>query len=320
MYHPTSRVLTVLELLQARPLLSGPELAERLEVDVRTIRHYITTLQDIGIPVETVFGRHGGYRLRPSFKLPPLMFTNEEVLALILGLMVVQKIGVNDITEASEGAMAKIERVLPMPLQERTHAIQEMLVVGIPSPKMLVERTMVETLSLAAQQSHQVHLRYSNKTEQETERMLDPYGVVCHDGKWYVVGYCHLRLNVRVFRLDRIQQVEVQKEVFTRPPDFHILDTVLQSFVAIPDAWNIEVLLKMSLEEARRKVPSALATLTFEQQTQGVLLSASVDNLDWMARFLVNLGCSFVVRHPAELKTALQTLAKEINCLAQEME
>ena len=319
MYHPTSRVLTVLELLQARSLLSGPELAERLEVDVRTIRHYITTLQDIGIPVETVFGRHGGYRLRPSFKLPPLMFTNEEVLALILGLMVVQKIGVNDITEASEGAMAKIERVLPMPLQERAYAIQEMLVVGIPSPEMLVERTMVETLSLAAQQSHQVHLRYSNKTEQETERMLDPYGVVCHDGKWYVVGYCHLRLNVRVFRLDRIQQVEVKKEVFTRPPDFHILDTVLQSFLAIPDRWNIEVLLKMSLEEARRKVPLALATLTLEQQTQGVVLSASVDNLDWMARFLVSLQCSFVIRSPTELKTALQTLAEEITCLVQEM-
>ena len=319
MYHPTSRVLTVLELLQARPLLSGPALAERLEVDVRTVRNYITTLQDIGIPIETVFGRHGGYRLRPSFKLPPLMFTNEEVLALILGLMVVQKIGVDDITEASEGAMAKIERVLPVPLRERTHAIQEMLVVSIPSPEMLVERTVVETLSLAAQQGHQVHIRYSNKAEQETERMLDPYGVACHDGKWYVVGYCHLRLNVRVFRLDRIQRVEVKKEIFTRPADFHILDAVLQSFVAIPDTWNIEVLLKMSLEEARRKVPLTLATLTLEQQTQGVVLSASIDNLDWMARFLVNLGCSFVVRHPTELKTALQSLAQEITCLAQEI-
>ncbi len=73
MYHPTSRVLTVLELLQSRPSISGPELAARLEMDVRTVRRYITHLQDVGIPVEATIGRHGGYRLRPGFKLPPLI-------------------------------------------------------------------------------------------------------------------------------------------------------------------------------------------------------------------------------------------------------
>jgi predicted DNA-binding transcriptional regulator YafY len=317
MYHPTSRVLTVLELLQARPLISGPALAERLEVDVRTVRHYITTLQDIGIPVETVFGRHGGYRLRPSFKLPPLMFTNEEVLALILGLMVVQKVGVNDITEASVGAMAKIERVLPIPLRERAQAIQEMLVIGISSPEMLVERAVVETLSLAAQQGHHAHIRYVGKGEQKTERVINPYGVVYHDGKWYVIGYCHLRASVRVFRLDRIQQVEVTNGLFIRPTDFRILDAVIQSFVAIPATWSIEVLLTMSLEDARRSVPPALATLTLEQQTRGTLLCASVESLDWMARFLMGLGCSFVIRQPVELKAALQTLAEKMMCLAQ---
>ena len=320
MYHPTSRVLTVLELLQARPLISGPALAERLEVDVRTVRHYITMLQDSGIPVETVFGRNGGYRLRPSFKLPPLMFTNEEVLPLILGLMVVQKLGVDDITLAGEGAIAKIERVLPLPLRERAKAIQEMLVIGIPSPEIHVERMVIETLSLAAQQGQQVHIRYRKTEQEETERAINPYGVVCHNERWYVVGYCHLRSDVRIFRLDRIQRAEVQKESFTRPTQFHILDTVLQSFVAIPDTWNIEVLLKMSLEEAQRKVPPSLATLTIEQHTQGVLLCASIDSLDRIARFLVSLACPFVIRQPPELKTALQVLAEEITRLAQETE
>ncbi len=66
MYHPTSRVLTVLELLQSRPSISGPELAARLEMDVRTVRRYIMHLQDVGIPVEANIGRYGGYRLRPG--------------------------------------------------------------------------------------------------------------------------------------------------------------------------------------------------------------------------------------------------------------
>lgn len=318
MYHPTSRVLTVLELLQARPFISGPALAKRLEVDVRTIRNYITTLQDIGIPVETVFGRHGGYRLRPSFKLPPLMFSNEEVMALILGLMMTQKVGIDTMTGAGEGAMAKIERVLPLPLRQNVQALQETLLVNITAPEVQVEQVVVERLSLATQQGRQVRILYCNEAGNTTERMIDPYGVVYHSEKWYLVGYCHLRSDMRVFRLDRIQRVEMQKEEFDRPHDFDILDYVLQSFVTIPDTWQVEVLLQMTAEEAHRKVPPGLATLTLEPQTQGVLLSASLGNLDWMARFLVSLGCSFKVRQPAELKTALQKLAKEITDIVQE--
>ena len=86
-YRPTARVLTVLELLQAQGRMTGAALAERLEVDIRTVRHYIEMLQDLGIPVEGQRGRHGAYRLRPGFKLPPLIFTEDEALALTLSLM-----------------------------------------------------------------------------------------------------------------------------------------------------------------------------------------------------------------------------------------
>src|SRR5437868_5727854 len=86
MYHPTTRVLTVLELLQSRSRLSGAELAERLEVDRRTVRRYVSTLQELGVPVESEAGRYGGYRLRPGYKLPPMMFTEDEALALVFGL------------------------------------------------------------------------------------------------------------------------------------------------------------------------------------------------------------------------------------------
>src|SRR3990170_4068749 len=92
-YHPTTRVLTVLELLQARGRLSGPEIAERLEVDLRTVRRYVTMLQDLGIPVEAERGRHGGYRLRPGFRMPPLVFTDEEALAVMLGLLAARQLG-----------------------------------------------------------------------------------------------------------------------------------------------------------------------------------------------------------------------------------
>src|SRR3954470_25066833 len=87
MYHPTTRLLTILELLQAYPSLSGEELARRLEVEPRSVRRYILMLQEMGMPVEGSRGPGGGYRLRPGFKLPPLLFTEEEATAIVLGLL-----------------------------------------------------------------------------------------------------------------------------------------------------------------------------------------------------------------------------------------
>src|SRR6266705_3466447 len=131
MYFPTTRVLTVLELLQSRAKMSGPELAERLEVDTRTVRRYITMLQDLGIPVEAGRGRYGAYRLRPGFKLPPMMFTDEAPLAPTLRLLAARKMGLASAAPAVEGALAKIERVLPKSLSQNVQAIQETLIFDI---------------------------------------------------------------------------------------------------------------------------------------------------------------------------------------------
>src|SRR5229473_7113270 len=163
MYFPTTRVLTVLELLQSHQQLSGPEIAERLEVNTRTVRRYVTMLQDLGIPVEAERGRHGAYRLRPGFKLPPLMFTEEEALALTLGLLAARKLGLAVAAPAVEGALAKIERVLP------------------------------QALCQAVQEGRQVELGYQAWQAEITQRIVELYGLVCRSGFWYAVGYCHLR-------------------------------------------------------------------------------------------------------------------------------
>src|SRR5947199_10833071 len=128
MYHPTSRVLTVLELLQSRPSISGPELAARLEMDVRTVRRYIMHLQDVGIPVEANIGRHGGYRLRPGFKLPPLMVTGEEATAIVLGLLASPWLEAGPSSVAIEWARAKVLRCLPQHARERLKAVTSQLI------------------------------------------------------------------------------------------------------------------------------------------------------------------------------------------------
>ncbi len=310
MYFPTTRVLTVLELLQSRAKMSGPELAERLEVDTRTVRRYITMLQDLGIPVEAERGRYGSYRLRPGFKLPPLMFTDDEALALSLGLLAARKIGLGGAAPAVEGALAKIERVLPLTLRERVQGLQETLVFDMATSNNPPRSEIVGTLSTAAQQERVVQLYYRSFVGDLTERAFDPYGLVYRSGFWYTAGYCHLRDDLRTFRLDRIQDVELCDETFTRPPDFDCLAQVLRAIPSTPDTWYIDVLLKTTLEEAQRRVPPAFAVL--DQEPDGVSFRCYVDNLDWVAYVLAGLSCPVVIRQPLELRDAMRRLAQDI--------
>ncbi len=127
MYHPTTRVLTILEMLQSRPGLSGAAIAKQLEVDRRTVRRYIAMLQDLGIPIETTRGPYGGYHLRPGFKLPPLMFADDEALAVTLSLIAAQRQGMSVEGAATAGALAKIEWVLPDTLRERLQAVRDVV-------------------------------------------------------------------------------------------------------------------------------------------------------------------------------------------------
>jgi len=123
--HPTIRVLAMLELLQARRQLSGAELAAGLGVDQRTVRRYALRLADLGIPVTAERGRYGGYRLLPGYRLPPLMLTDDEAAAVVIGLLAAERLG--QPVAGISTALAKIQRVLPAALGERVAALRQTL-------------------------------------------------------------------------------------------------------------------------------------------------------------------------------------------------
>ena len=310
MYFPTTRVLTILEMLQSHVSMSGPELAERLEVNTRTVRRYITMLQDLGIPVEAERGRYGSYRLRPGFKLPPLMFTEDEALALTLGLLAARRLGLTSATPAVEGALAKIERVLPLALRERVWAVQETLILDFANAGPTLRTNVVVTLCTAMQQQRRVSMRYASFNAEESERAVDLYGLVYRPGYWYAVGYCHLRQDLRVFRLDRIAHAEIGSETYTRPAGFDPLEYVSRSLAMTPRTWPVEVLVEAKLEEARRYVPAVVATL--EETPTGLVMRCSTGNLAWFAHLLTELPFAYTVRQPAELRAELQKIAARI--------
>ncbi|MCC5581556.1 YafY family transcriptional regulator [Microtetraspora sp. AC03309] len=307
----TNRVLAFLELLQARPGITGPELAARLEVDERTVRRYAVRLGDLGVPVEAERGRYGGYRLRPGYKLPPLMFADDEAAAVVLGLLAGRRTGLSVGEAATESALAKIQRVLPEALRERVRAVEETVDVtsrAADAPRPAAATLL--TLADAARRRRRVRLSYRSYQGSESERTLDPYGLVFHSGRWYVTGHDHRSGEVRTFRVDRVSGAEVTDDDFAAPGGFDPVAHVLESLAGVPYRYEVEVVLATSLEEARRRIPPTVAALT--EVDGGVRMTGRAERLDGMAQLLAGLGWRFTVIRPEELRDEVRALARRL--------
>ena len=315
MHHPTTRVLAVLELLQAHGRISGPELARRLEVDGRTLRRYISNLEDLGIPIATERGRFGGYMLVPGYKLPPMMFSDDEALALSLGLLAARGLGLAGAAPAVASAQAKLERVMPATLKRRLRSVDETVTLDLSRPAAPGDNNALLALSAAAQARQRVHMHYRSAAQDASERDFDPYGLAFRGGRWYVVGMCHLRNGLRSFRLDRVQRVQPLGKSFTRPVEFDALGHLAFSVATLPRAHAIEVLLRTDLATAQRELVDTIGV--FNATTGGVQLTAQADDLDWFARVLARMPFDFVVRAPDALRDAVAECGRRLQRLAR---
>jgi predicted DNA-binding transcriptional regulator YafY len=309
----------MLELLKSRDRIGVPELARRLEVGERTVRRYASMLREMGIPVEAELGRYGAYSLRSGHRLPPMMFTDEEALGLTLGLLAARHLGLAGVAPAVEGALAKLERVMSEALRGRVRALQETVSIAAARPQAPARSEALLTLAAAVGEQRRVRLRYRSGWSRQTEREVDPYGVMHREGYWYAVGHCHLRGGMRLFRLDRVLGAEMLEETFARPTGLYSPGAVLSAVADTPgDRWSVVVLLEAKVEEVRGQLPSV--GLSLEQTEGGTLLRCSTWSLEWPARVLAGLDCSFVVLRPAELRDALELRAAKIVTLARRTE
>jgi predicted DNA-binding transcriptional regulator YafY len=310
MNKPTTRVLAALELLQTHGRMSGRELAERLAVNGRTLRRYVRSLEDLGVPVTTERGRYGNYGLIAGYKLPPMMFTNEEALALAIGLLAARGFGFSDTASAIASAQAKLERVLPAELRQRIRAFREAVTVDVPPARAVSHGAELMTLAGAAQAQRRVHLRYRPERGEPSERDVDPYGLVYRSGRWYVAGFCHLRQGMRSFRVDRIEEAWELKQAFERPPGFDVAKYLDASFASIPRAFPVEILLRADLETAMAELRCPHGVL--EPQPDGVLLRTRTDSQRWFAQFLLRLPFEYEIRRPAGLRRAVKARALRV--------
>jgi predicted DNA-binding transcriptional regulator YafY len=311
---PASRLLEVLELLQSRPVVSGRELADDHGVDGRTGRRYIDNLQELGIPVEGQRGVGGGYRLRPGYRLPPLMLSDDEVVMVVIGLAAARRLGLDAGGDHPESALEKIHRVLPTTLRRRVEALEAAVAftssdtAGVP-----VGAEVLLLVSDAIRRRHRLATSYTSFSGERSERELSPYGLVVHSGRWYLAAHDHGREALRTFRVDRMAGVSMTPASAHEAPDgFDAVAHVARSLASVPWRWEVEVILELPLAATAARIPPTLAELVDAGEGERTVLRMRVDSLDWMASVLARLGCDFTVVEPAELRESVVALADRL--------
>ncbi len=303
---PATRVLSLLEILQDRGLVPADELARRLDVDARAVRRYVTALREMDIPVESVRGRYGGYRLAYGVRLPPLMLGDEEAVAVAVALATAGEREKTGEPSPTDRALVKLNRILPASLRQRVTAL--IAATSATTGPLTPEPHLALTLAEAVHSRRTVRIEHTRGA-----RDVDPYGLVVHARAWYLVGHDHLRDAVRMFRLDRIGGAAELSRQFTPPSGFDPVAHVLHTLTLGAWTHRTEVWLDTDLETARNHLPATFGDL-YSCADGGVILISGAEDLPAMARILTGLPWRFTVRNPPTLVTAL---AEHVTALAQ---
>ncbi|MFT4125169.1 MAG: WYL domain-containing protein [Gordonia sp. (in: high G+C Gram-positive bacteria)] len=204
--NPTARLLRLLGLLQSRPRWSGAELAERLGVSARTLRYDISKLRDLGYDVHAEAGVAGGYALRPGTVLPPLLLTDDEAVAIAIGLRLAAG-GTGDESggpgEAALTALAKLEQVVPWRLRGRVGTLRA-FTETVGHRERTTDPDDVVFLAGACRDHRRVRFDYTSRDGRSATREVEPYRVVQLSGAWHLLAFAPDRDDWRQFRLDRM--------------------------------------------------------------------------------------------------------------------
>ncbi len=206
-----ARLLRLLVLFSSRPQWSADELTDRLEVTARTLRRDVTRLRDLGYPIESATGPYGGYTLGAGGRLPPLLLTDDEAVAVSVGLRDLSRVADPVIAEAALAALAKLAQVLPSALRERVTALGEVTEgIGRPDPPRAgddhpsVDLTTLMTLAMASRGQERMRFDYRTGEGQTSRRHVEPHRLVSLSRRWYLVAFDLDRDDWRTFRIDRV--------------------------------------------------------------------------------------------------------------------
>jgi len=309
MANSATRLITLIMLLQRQPNQQAAALAEALGVSIRTLHRYLTMLEEMGIPIYSERGPYGGFSLVRGYKLPPLVFTPEEAVALYLGIRLVRELWGALYATAAAGALAKLDNVLPDDQRQEVAWAQRALVAtGMHRTPPEIVATHLAPLRQAIHDQHQVVIDYQGRTQPETTtRTVDPYALVHRWGWWYLVGYCHVRQAVRSFRLDRITGLQTLPQSFVQPAAFDINAYLATELTAQPQQ---RVRLRFVPDAAQVAKDSRYLWETISAEADGsVVVTLVTPDLQWAASTVLAYAGLATVLEPVALRTLVRERA-----------
>ena len=310
MSETTQRVLRLLALLQARPVWTGTELAERLGVTTRSVRRDVERLRELGYPVRATQGVGGGYQLGAGRALPPLLLDDEEAIAVAVSLRLAAGGTVAGASEAAVRTLAKLDQVLPARLRSEVRAIQG-AIDTLETGQAVVDGDALLTLARAARDGVRVSFGYEAHGGAATERTVEPYRLVVTGRRWYLMAYDSDREDWCTFRLDRMQHVTAGSLRFRRREHPDPVAFVQRAVVSSPYRFTARIRVHADAEGVAATVSPRTASV--EPIDAGAcLLVAGGDSLYGLAFHLAWLGHDFDVLEPPELREVLRELGRRM--------
>ncbi len=306
---PTARALLLLELIQSSPGITAERLAGRLGVSERAARRYVGILREAGIPVESVRGPYGGYRIGRGLRLPPLMFTQAEALGLVMAVLD----GHHDSADPAdpvEGALGKILRVLPEAVAGPAAAVRS-LSARHPEPGARTPSPETTAVLVQACAGHRrLRLGYRIRPGDERVMEVDPWAVVVRRGRWYLLCWSHTKNARRVLRVDKVAGVEVLDVPAVPPADLDPAE-MLEDHLSAGWRHEVEVVVDAPAEAVAEWIPRSLGRREALDATTTRLVG-STDEPDWYVRQLTAIRAPFRIVGSRELREAAEALGRRL--------
>lgn len=306
-----TRLLSMIFLFQSRRQWTVSELSNELNVSDRTVHRYIGMLEEVGIPLYSERGPYGGFSLLRSYKLPPLIFTPEEATVLYMGARLVNDIWGKPFQDAVTGVTAKLDNVLPDDIRQEVERAQRSLVVMTGAARDYSPyHDLMVTLRDCMADEKRVNLHYHSFSRVETERMVDPYALSFRWGNWYLIGYCHLRKELRTFRIDRINQLRALAETFDMPNDFDA-KAYLEESMRWDNRYDVIVLMAPKIAPEMRERSNDWMKVS-DNDDGSVTVRFEVDNLNWASGWVLSWGKLAKALAPPELIERVREAAQDV--------
>lgn len=308
----TERLLGILLLLQSQKILTAKKLAEIFEVSLRTIYRDINSLCLAKVPVIALPGPEGGYSLMEGYKINPSLFTSEEAISLFLGGSVIEQVGPK---RAVRQALIKIESILPEEYKEEIREAQRSILFDMTSWFGKKDEKHLVPLHEAILENRQVEILYPSHCQlMEEERSIDPYGLICKAGIWYLAAFCHLRGDFRTFRVDRIKKVNVSDARFIPAENFDVgkyWKQAVEGYEQRKGEYPIKIKIDKKMAGiVKRYVWGGEWITTLEDGS--LLWQMDATDLEYAGAFTLSLGQYAQVLEPEELREKVLKEAEKI--------